>query len=344
MSDWIDDDYAIQLFSTLRNFKQVSAMPLRLNASCPICGDSQTDTFKARFWYYYYQGTSMVHCYNCDFSSSFSRFLHEHDEDAFKEYQLEKFKESRSENRPVPTAKKVEAPKVSKIVENLPYSDRLDRLPEGHPIIKYVKARMIPEEAFKKLWFTSKWQELCNSVSPGTFTKPAQEHRLVIPIFNKAGKIESFQGRALKESRVKYMTIKADENSTKIYGQESIDESKDYVLIVEGPIDSLFLDNALAITGGSISLDAVPYPDKRIWVLDNEPRHKDTIKRMKSLVDAGEKVLFWDSSRFSSKDINDMVKNEQATKAELMDYILTNYDSGLMATIKLSAFSKVSYD
>lgn len=307
----------------------------------PICGDSQKDQFKARFYYYYYNNQAFVNCFNCTYSAPFYRFLKEHDEEVYNEYQMEKFKESGESKPKVEASPKLKAVMPVPTIQQLAFSERLDKLDKSHPIIAYVSGRKIPEDQWDRLWFTAKWQELCNSVKPDTFPKPRPEYRLVIPIFNKDGKIESFQGRALKAAPNKYMTIKADEKSTKIYGQDRIDESKDHVFILEGPIDTLFLDNALAITGGSLNLASVPYPDKRIWVLDNEPRHRDTIARMRTLIEAGEKVLFWDEAPWKKKDINDMVEKEGATKAQLEEYILSHWAEGIMAEIKMSDYCKI---
>lgn len=341
---WLEDQYAIETFMSLPRYKMVASSPMRLNARCPICGDSKKDEYKARFWYYYYENLPMVHCYNCDHSAAFTRFLHEHDPDLFGKYQIDLIKENGgngAEYKPREVKPSEKLTKTMNTIQSLKFSQRLDGLPENHPIIKYVNERKIPKDKFNRLWFTSQWQELANSVAPGTFSNPRQEYRLVIPIFNKFGQIESFQGRALGPSSIKYMTIKTDENSSKVYGQDTVDDSCEHVFVTEGPIDSLFLDNAIAITGGSLSLDAVPYPDKRIWVLDNEPRHPDTLNRMESLIEAGEKVLFWDDAPWQSKDINDMVKNDGATKADLHEYILNNYASGLMARVRMMKYRKL---
>ncbi|CAL1777694.1 DNA primase subunit [Acinetobacter phage vB_AbaM_PhT2] len=342
MSSWIDNEYAIRVLSYERNYKLIHGMPIRINCSCPICGDSQKDRLKARFWYYHHQNTTFVHCFNCDYSSRFDRFLQEKDEEVYREYMMEKFKENGNtveRSKPVEVSDKLTT--TFNVIEKLNYSTRIDTLPENHPIVKYVSTRRIPKEKWHRLWFTDKWQELCNSVKPGTFENPKQEFRLVIPIFNKKGEIESFQGRALKASNIKYMTIKAHEHASKVYGQDTIDESKDFVFVMEGPIDSLFLENALAITGGSLNLDQVPYPEKRIWVLDNECRHPDTIKRMNKLIEAGERVCFWDQAPWQSKDVNDMVAKDGALPEQIQQYILENSESGLMAQIRMTQFSKI---
>ena len=343
MSDWIDNEYAIKYFAFQRNYKQVASMPLKLNCSCPICGDSAKDLFKARFWYFDYKGSKVVHCYNCDYSALFSKFLEEQDEDLYNEYRMDKYKESSPfKSRPsvaVNISEKINAKMPT--IEKLEFSTRLDKLNDNHPIIKYVSSRKIPKDKWNRLWFTDKWQDLCNTIKSDMYPEPKPEYRLVIPIFNKNGEIESMQGRALKNgAKNKYLTIKAHDNSSKIYGIDTIDESKDYVLFLEGPIDSLFLDNAMAITGGSLGLDVVPYADKRIWVLDSECRHPDTISRMRKLIDAGERVCFWDSSPWKSKDINDMIVKENANPNDILNYILENSERGMMAQLRMKKFTK----
>ncbi|MFP9048336.1 hypothetical protein, partial [Enterococcus faecalis] len=203
-----------------------------------------------------------------------------------------------------------------------------------------VKARCIPKDKWKYLWFTTEWPKLVNSIAPGTYKKEISEPRLVIPIYNANGKAESFQGRALKkDAPQKYITIKAYPEATKIYGVERVKDGDVYVL--EGPIDSLFIENGIAITGGQLDLEVVPFKDRRVWVLDNEPRHPDTIKRMTKLVDAGERVMFWDKSPWKSKDVNDMIRKEGATPEQIMEYMKNNIAQGLMAKMRLSKYAKI---
>jgi hypothetical protein len=344
MSSYVDNDFALRIFSYQRNFKQVSTMPFKLNCSCMICGDSATDRLKARFWYYEHKGTMFCHCFNCDYSMGFARFLEEQDESLYREYLLEKRKEETFGKKETPKVVETEiSEKLTKklIIEKLDFCERLDRLPANHPIIKYVVNRAIPKSAYKRLWFTANWQEMVNATKP-TFDNPRQECRLVIPIYNKEHKIEAYQGRALSSlARQKYMTIKAHEDASKVYGVDMVDDSKQWVYVMEGPIDSLFIPNAIAITGGSLDLDQVPYKDKRIWVLDNEPRHNDTIKRMEKLIAAGERVCFWDEAPWHSKDINDMVAKEGADPRDIEEYIADNWAVGLLAQLRMSKYRKI---
>lgn len=337
MSVWVEQEFAERILCNYGQFRKVSINPFKLNCRCPVCGDSATDEFKARFWAYEYQGSIMVHCYNCDVSMGIRTFIKEYDEPMYREMLLE-ISKSNGFNRP--KVQSVIIKKAAPVIEQIPYSVRLDTLPKNHPIIKYVQGRKIPEYQWNRLYFTGEWPKLCNHVKPGTYKKEPKEYRLVIPIYNADGKMESFQGRALTpDAPQKYITIKSSDDATKIYGVDRIDPSQT-VITLEGPLDSLFIKNAIAITGGSLDLDSVPFKGNRVWAMDHEPRHPDTIKRMERLIEAGEKVCFWLNCPWNEKDINEMIK-EGAKPDELRQFILDNSYSGNMARLKLKQYRKV---
>lgn len=339
---YVENEFAIRLFSSFRNYKMVQTYPMKLNASCPICGDSKSDMYKARFWYYLHKDKYLVHCFNCDYTSGFQNFLKSRDETLYREYLIERRKESMKTGEPI--REEIDLTKFkSKLVfvDDLIHCHRLDKLPENHPIIKYVEKRCIPKSAYTRLYFTAEWQLLVNKYKPDTYKYPKKEFRLVIPIYNTDGKIESFQGRDLSgKSKQKYMTIKAHENASKIYGTDLVDANKN-VWVMEGPIDTMFIPNSIAITGGSLNLDSVPYPDKRVWVLDNEPRHPDVKSRVYKLIEQKEKIVIWDKSPWKKKDVNDMIIFEKATSNEILSYFERNIVSGLMATFRANNWFKV---
>ncbi|ANA49381.1 DNA primase [Salmonella phage vB_SnwM_CGG4-1] len=337
---WVHNEYAFRALSHLSRFRQVNNVSqFKLNCRCPVCGDSQKDIMKARFWAYGTGDDVFLKCYNCDYGKPIGVYLKEYEPDLYREFILELRKDKMTFKPDAkPEVKKVEIKEPEGI--KLVHCSRLDSLPEEHPIIKYVKHRCIPKSRWNRLYFTMEWPALVNSVNPGTYKNERTEPRLVIPIFNEKGVIESFQGRALrKDAPQKYITIKSNEFATKIYGTDTVKTGQN-IFVLEGPIDSLFLDNAIAITGGAMDLELVPFKDERVWIMDHEPRKEDTIKRMKRLIDAGERLVFWDKSPWKEKDINDMIKNEGASIKDIQNYINENIDSGLMAQLRLKRYSK----
>lgn len=340
---WVDKEFAIRAFSHMPKFRQVPGSDFKINCRCPICGDSLKDIHKARFWAYPSKdGDSIrVHCFNCDADLWLRKYLQEYDEELYREYIMEKRKEQVF-NKP---KAKVEISDKFKakmpVIEKLAFCERLDKLPDDHPIVKYVQSRLIPRNRWDRLWFTMQWPALVNSIKPGTYKNETNEPRLVIPIFNRNKEIESFQGRALrKDAPQKYITIKAHDEATKIYGLDTTDD-RHTVWVMEGPIDSLFVPNSIAITGGQLALDVVPFKETRIWVMDAEARHPDTIKRMKRLIEAGERIVFWDKAPWPSKDINEMIKDDGATPEQILDYMKSNNEQGLMARMRFSKYAKI---
>lgn len=113
------------------------------------------------------------------------------------------------------------------------------------------------------------------------------------------------QARALDpnvEKRYRYMTLMFDESCDKIFGLERADFSKP-LNIVEGPIDSLFLPNCLAMAGA----DAPDkYSSKATNIFDNEPRAVDICRRIRKIINKGYSVVIWPRD-LHLKDINDMV-------------------------------------
>lgn len=342
MSSIVDDEFAEKIFMFLPGFKRTGAgLEFKLNARCPVCDDKTSP----RFWYY--SNNKLMVCYNCGLRSRVKWFIEDHKPELYSEYLFETRKQfaginkmKRSDELEVFNSKREEIPKIPR----LEYSTRLDKLPSEHPIIKYVSNRKIPKEEWPRLWFTREWKRLANTIKAGTYSEHSLVHkepRLVIPIFNSDSEIESIQGRDLTgKSKNKYMTIKSHENSTKIYGTDLVIPSM-RVWVLEGPLDSLFIKNSIAITGGEVSLDVMPYPGNRTWVMDNEPRSPDTIKRMERLLSLGESIVIFDRSPWASKDINDMVAKEGADPKDIINYFRENTVSGLNANLRMSRWKKV---
>lgn len=259
------------------------------------------------------------------------------------DYIKEKYKDSdkSKQKQPVIPAKKsvVEQEKTGL---TLPYCVRLDKLPPNHPCITWVKNRCIPEHNFERFYFTTEWRKLSNHVKPDTYQKEDPEYRLVIPICNRDGTISCIQGRALGnvDKSQRYLTVKPNDDATKIFGLERNDPEKT-TYFLEGPIDSTFIDNSLAIVGGTMNLDAAPCPKTRVWVLDNEPRSIDTVNRLEKIIDAGEKVVVWVDCPWYSKDINDFIQKEGATVKQIVDYLKSNTVSGLRAKFLLTQWRKI---
>jgi hypothetical protein len=125
-----------------------------------------------------------------------------------------------------------------------------------------------------------------------------------------------------------------DEEQPKIFGLDKIKENKP-VYIVEGPFDSTFLENSVAMAGSDADVRAFDW-SSYIWVFDNEPRNREIINRISKVINRGNKVVIWPNN-IEQKDINDMVLAGRDVQS-IVEY---NVYSGLEATLKLNNWKKV---
>lgn len=333
---------AMDVSMGMRRRKVTSHRPLKINFRCHICGDSHQNEFKTRGWIYERKGTMWYGCFNCGYQKPFISYLKEYHPEQFREYLLESRKDSVIEKKEEPDIEvfsKVIPVTKSTILDE--FGKRMDLLPQGHPALTYMQNRLIPEDKMKLFWFTMNWKELANKISPNMYRKIEPEPRIVIPIYDENNDVSAIQGRALRSTEsLRYMTVKVCEESNKIYGLERVNKNED-VFFLEGPIDSVFIDNALAIVGGNMALSDAPFKKNRVWVLDNEPRSVDTCKRIKKLIDAGERVVLWDAARWKSKDVNDMILKDGATIEKINLYLRKNIVHGLMAKHRFNNWCKV---
>ena len=307
------------------------------NFRCPICNDSQKNKRKARGFVYQHKGDLLYKCHNCGISLSLGSLIKTLDPDLYKEYRMEKFKTPKQLDR------EEALKKVSKFSDRmndfqfqiggnayLGDAERLDNLNNSHPAKEYILTRRLPT---KDLFYTDKFKEWTNSLKPNTFPDTKNdEGRIIIPFRDKEGNLFGFQGRSLSNSGVRYITILLQEDSLKIYGLDSINYEKT-VYITEGPFDSMFLANSIAMAGADVSLPA----DIRscVYVLDNEPRNKQITSRISKLISNGDSVVIWPLS-LKEKDINDMV----LAGHDVQKIVSSCTYSGLTATLKFNDWRK----
>jgi len=159
---------------------------------------------------------------------------------------------------------------------------------------------------------------------------------MVIPFRDADGKVFAYQGRAFGEEQPKYITIVLDQNNQKIFGLDRVDDSRN-IIIVEGPLDSLFLPNCIAVAQGDLRLPQ--YKTKSTLVFDNEPRNREIVKNIEKAIDEDYNVVIW-PSEIEEKDINDMIISG-LTNVEITDIIHRNTFSGLQAKTQLSHWKKI---
>lgn len=339
MVDIVDLQHATQLSNRLEQFKIKATNPYRFNFRCPICGDSRKSKIKARGWLIEDKKDQSLHfyCHNCGASHSFQNFLKAVDPMVYKDYisakYIGKVKAEPTANVAVESFKTNVAKAVTDPLKKIKKVSQL--LPE-HPVKRYITNRQIPSHQHYRLFYAPKFKSWINSVVPDKFPDTDHEHpRLILPFIDKKGVCFGVTGRGFDPNGLRYLTIMFDDRP-KIFGLDKVDFTKPY-FVVEGPIDSLFLHNAVAMAGADGSLNGIENPEKATFVFDNEPRNKEIHKRIERLIRQGMSVCIWPSS-ITQKDINDMV---QGGVKDVESIIRSNTYKGLEANLKLAAWRKV---
>lgn len=335
--NWVEEKYINLLSSRLRNFKRKKQG--LYNCSCPLCGDSQKNKLKARGFFISKNGKWFFFCHNCGASKSFDNFLKDTDTVLYKEYSLECWKEKAYKKQPEIIPQKVKFPSNDIFSPKKLTLPTIDSLPDNHIAKLYVKNRKIPEDRWKDLMYAEKFGSFAsclNSKYEGVFPN---ERRLVIPFFDENGDIFAATGRALDESSVRY--VKIDKWNTSInfwYGIWRKFEDKVYV--TEGPLDSLFLPNAVATCGLPTTNIPKELQGKTIvFIFDNEPRNKNVINMMKKAIDVNSNIVIFPDS-IKEKDINEMILSGKSIQ-ELQTLIDTNTFSGMEATLRFNRWKKI---
>ena len=294
------------------------------NFRCPYCGDSQKSRSKARGYFYRKKNDYFYRCHNCGKGTTFGKLLEYLDVTLYKEYIMERYKGDAPKTEQPEF--KFEAPKFKKIDPKLENLIPINKLNTWHPARQFVKSRQLPEEFYSDLYLCPKFFEWSKIQSQ-------QEHpRLVIPFRDESGEVFAAQGRAFGKEIPKYLTIKF-QDKPKIFGLDRVDFAKRYY-VVEGPLDSMFLNNCLAVAGADFRY--LPPGDTTI-VLDNEPRSIEIIKQMERLIHQEHELVIWPDT-ITQKDINDMVL---AGQQDIKTTIDNNTFSGLEATMKLAAWKRI---
>jgi hypothetical protein len=350
MSLYIDIKYLNQIGNRLDLFKKKSD---RLwNCRCPICGDSTKKKNKAR-GYFFAKGNDLFYkCHNCDAGQHFGTFLKNLDALQYREYALERY--SNGENRrahsnPEDQLKALfTEPKFSFGDEALAPTlldqllPRVNTLPADHECRKFCADRGIPEYQLSRLYFIDDMRNI-GQISPKMRDKiKTAEPRLVIPFRDGTGKLVGVTCRALRGESLRYIAVRIDEDAPQIFGQEDINPLTT-VYAVEGPLDSLFLPNAVAVGGtGFHRLADLGVEQRRlIVVIDNQPRNREVVAVYKKVIDEGYRVFFWPSKYTDVKDINDLVKATGLNSRQLADLIDDHSVSGLKAQAQLAVWKRV---
>lgn len=338
MSVYIDRTFLLRVSPKLQKFTQKKSN--LYNFRCPICGDSSKNKTKARGYIYEKKNSYFFMCHNCGAGMSFYNFLDKVDPHILSEYSLEKYKNGEQKISPE-TAPTFDEFKVTPVFREKLALPSIQSLPDDHYAKSYILSRKIPEAFHSSLYYAEdfkKFVEVDMKIEKDGLID--NDPRIVIPFYDEEKNLIAFQGRALGNTKLRYITVKVDKDNIKLFGIDRVDLEKDKVFVLEGPIDSMFLDNAVA-TADSNLMSAAKHIDKTklVLVYDNEPRNKDICKQIENAIENHFSVVIW-PEMIQEKDVNEMVQNG-FTPEDVQDIIERNTFVNLRAKMEFLMWKKV---
>ena len=328
MTLYIDKKFVNLISASLEKFKWKK--DTLATCRCFKCGDSQKNKSKTRGYFFEHKGHYVYKCHNCGFSCNIYSVLEVLSPTLAKEYAFEKFKDKNPES----VRKKSVAPRKQVCAD---IGTRLDLLNSDHKAVKYVESRQIPKEKHCNFYYCDDFGKVMQAFD----RQGSREDRLVIPFHNDFGELIGVQGRSFDTTgkEIRYITLKREGEDRLWYNLDNVD-TRSTVYVTEGPIDSMFIPNGVAMQGAGwlAELPAKLEKSKVVFIFDNEPRNAEIVSLIGKYIEAGRNVVIW-PSEIEKKDINDMVLDMGQDKT--LKTIINNVYSGLSAKMKYTYWKKV---
>ena len=135
------------------------------------------------------------------------------------------------------------------------------------------------------------------------------KNRLVIPFFDENKKVVCYQTRSLTDKEHPRYLTKFGEKE--IFNIANIDSDIPYIFIFEGPIDSMFVRNGVAIASLSPTEKQLTTLNnligyEKIYVFDNDKDNIQTAKRIEKHIKQNKKIFVWPPEFRKFKDFNEI--------------------------------------
>jgi hypothetical protein len=323
----VDTKYISLLSPRLEKFKKSDNT---YNFRCPYCGDSKKNKNRARGYFFPKKGSYIFKCHNCGVGRTLPNFLKDHDSSLYDEYVLEAYREGvtgKGTKIPLPEFK-FDKPRFKTNI----FSDlhRVSDLNTTHQARKFLERRKLPPDQF---YFCPKFKQWTNTHKEVFRDTRYDESRIIIPLRDKDG-VFGYQGRSIfSNSSLRYITVMLDDDKPKVYGLDKIN-SEDTVYVTEGPFDSHFLGNAIAMCGSDVDLSSFDY--RFVYVFDNEPRSREICTKIAKTIRAGYPVVIY-PKQIKEKDLNDMI----LAGHDVQSMVESNTYHGLEANLKFTQWKQV---
>lgn len=332
----IPDEFVIQKFYQHAGYPKFVRSTNTYMGGCPVCREGTSWGRKSRC--YYIPKETKVCCHNCGWYSSPINWIMEVEKITYHEL-VEQVTNCDYEYG-IPKEEPVRVKNTQDLPEDaINLFDRTQLNYYSDNKIVQIAAETIVSRRLNKA--VNKPKSLYVSL-----TDAVHKDRLVIPFYD-GKRCVFYQSRSLLETQSDKPKYLSKMNSDKtLFNYNQVESSSEHVFLTEGPIDSFFLRNSVAVAGiqerskntltttQQLQLDKL-FLTQSIWVLDSQWRDTASLRKSEILLKNGQCVFLWPKDigkRF--KDINDLCVFFKINEVK-QDYILKNTYCGLKGIVKL---------
>ena len=332
----IPEEFIIQKFYQHAGYPKYVKSTNTYMGGCPVCREGKSWGRKRRC--YYLPKETKICCHNCGWYG-----------------------------KPLTWIMEVEQITYNELVEQVDQCEFSYGIPEDTPKVE-VKTSDLPEDCIN-MFDKSQLSYYCNEkmVRMGaelivkrrlntavnrpkslyvTLTDPVHKNRLIIPFYNHIKQPVFYQSRSIlaDDYRPKYLSKQNSEKT--LFNYDNVESGADNIFITEGPIDSFFVRNSVAVAGiQERSVNTFTTTQKaqidrlflmqKVWLLDSQWSDQASLTKSEILLKSGACVFIWPKdigTRF--KDLNDMCIHFKINEIT-SDFLLENTYCGLKGVVKL---------
>lgn len=331
----LSEEYTISKFYELGYKVRYNKYENTYLSCCPICREGKSWGRKKRC--YYIPENDNIYCHNC--GSSLKPYNWIREVSGMTDAELRRDMESFCPSDGGSTTKPEQT--VAEAVPTLPE----DSINLFDPLqVEFYKHNHVVQAALKMIE-DRRLKTAANGpdalyVSLKDFT---HKNRLIIPFKSVEGKILFYQSRKILDNDEKPSYISKTGGDKSVCGIDRVNPDKDCVFIFEGPIDSFFVKNGLAlagITSGNSSFTALQQSQleelkffRKIWVLDSQWIDKTSREKTLKLLERGECVFIWPKKWGKYKDFNEICVTHSINEIS-PEFIIKNSFCGNVGLLK----------
>jgi len=305
----LPEDFIAQKFFQFAGAARKNKFTDTYQGSCPMCREGNSWLVKKRF--YYIPKDNRLYCHNCGYNSNPVKWVMDITGCSFWE-----LKEELNNSSVLFLSGAEEKPKYQ--AETLP-KDSINLFDKSQ--IDFYRNNSVVQKTLEFI----EHRKIVNAINRTkalyiSLTDKVHKNRLILPFYDENGKIVYYQTRTILESdedkRPRYISKIGGDKT--LFNIDKVDLNYDTIFIFEGPINSCFVKNGVAVGGiqeNSYQLFSVKQQEqinkfpfhKRIWVLDSQHKDSAALNKTKKLLKVRETVFLWPEKIGKIyKDFNDI--------------------------------------